>query len=189
MAQLGRMIRTWGLFAALVGVSVIPPGVAAASPSPQAGGAAIPGVEEFPGVSAAHRSGPIDYAETPPPGGAHAPVWVNCGAYAQPVPTEMAVHALEHGAVWVTYQPNLSDAEVAALRALVRGRDYVLVTPWGDAGLPRPVVAVAWGLRLAVDDATDPRLAEFVARYANGPQTPEPGAPCRGGLGTPLANP
>ena len=74
---------------------------------------------------------------------------MNCGAYAQPVPTEMAVHALEHGAVWVTYQPDLAATDVARLRTLVRGRDYVLVTPWGDAG-PRfahPVIAVAWGLR------------------------------------------
>jgi hypothetical protein len=101
----------------------------------------------------------------------------------------MAVHALEHGAVWVTYRPNLAATDVATLRTLVRGRDYVLVTPWADASLAHPVIAVAWGLRLALDDAADPRLAEFVARYADGPQTPEPGAPCRGGLGTPLPNP
>jgi hypothetical protein len=101
----------------------------------------------------------------------------------------MAVHALEHGAVWITYQPGLADADVTALRGLARGRDYVLVTPWGAGALPSPVVAVAWGLRLPVDDAADPRLAAFVARYANGPQTPEPGAPCWGGLGTPLPNP
>ncbi|HZR98298.1 MAG TPA: DUF3105 domain-containing protein [Chloroflexota bacterium] len=189
MAMLRRTIWTVGLVVALAGLPAMAPGAAFAAASRQADEAAIPGVEVFPDVSAAHRSGPIDYAETPPPGGAHAPVWVNCGAYAQPVPTEMAVHALEHGAVWVTYQPALADADVAALRALARGRAYVLVTPWGDDGLPRPVVAVAWGLRLAVDDATDPRLAEFVARYANGPQTPERGAPCRGGLGTPLPNP
>jgi hypothetical protein len=149
----------------------------------------IPGVEEFKGLNPAHRMGPIEYDQTPPVGGEHAPIWVNCGAYAQVVPTEMAVHSLEHGAVWITYQPDLADADVAALRALARGRDYVLVSPWGAGGLPSAVVAVAWGLRLQADGAADPRLAAFVARYANGPQTPEPGAPCRGGLGTPLPNP
>jgi hypothetical protein len=51
------------------------------------------------------------------------------------------------------------------------------------------VVASAWGLQLATDDASDPRLAEFVRRHAEGPQTPEPGAPCRGAAGTPLALP
>jgi Protein of unknown function (DUF3105) len=188
MSNARRTLQRWGLLAALVGLAGSAPAVAVAGASRQ-GDAPIPGVEEFSGLSAAHQSGPIEYAETPPPGGVHAAVWVNCGAYAQPVPTEMAVHALEHGAVWVTYQPDLPDADVAALRALVRGRDYVLVTPWAAGGLPSRVVAVAWGLRLAVDDAADPRLAAFVARYANGPQTPEPGAPCRGGLGTPLPNP
>jgi hypothetical protein len=189
MAMLRRIIFVGSVLAALTGQVILGPGRAMAGPGPQGGGAPIPGVEEFPGVVATHQAGPIDYAETPPPGGAHAPVWVNCGAYAQPVPTEMAVHALEHGAVWVTYQDDLPAVDVAALRGLVRDRDYVLVTPWADGGLPRPVIAVAWGLRLAVDDASDPRLAEFVGRYANGPQTPEPGAPCRGGLGTPLPNP
>ncbi len=186
MSNAWRAITAVGL---LVLLTVAPPGLVRASAARQAGDAPIPGVEQFSGLSAAHRSGPIDYAETPPSGGPHAPIWVNCGVYDQPVPTEMAVHALEHGAVWLTYQPDLAAADVAALRALARGRDYVLVTPWGAGGLPSPVVAVAWGLRLPVDDASDPRLAEFVARYANGPQTPEPGAPCHGGLGTPLPNP
>jgi hypothetical protein len=176
------------MLAALAGLAGLAPSTAGAGVAWQLG-EPILGVETFPDLSEAHRSGPIEYAETPPPGGVHAPVWVNCGAYAQPVPTEMAVHSLEHGAVWVTYQPDLGAADVAALRALARGRDYVLVTPWGAGALPGSVVAVAWGLRLVADGATDPRLAEFVARYANGPQTPEPGAPCRGGLGTPLPSP
>jgi hypothetical protein len=189
MAKASRTIWMGGLLAALIGLAGGAPGLAVAGPSRQAADGAIPGVQEFPGVIAAHQSGPIDYAEIPPPGGAHAPIWVNCGVYGEPVPTEMAVHALEHGAVWITYQPGLADADVTALRGLARGRDYVLVTPWGAGALPSPVVAVAWGLRLPVDDAADPRLAAFVARYANGPQTPEPGAPCWGGLGTPLPNP
>jgi hypothetical protein len=188
MADGYRTLRTWGLTLALVGALTSAAPTAGAAPSGQTGDP-IPGVEVFPDLSAAHQSGTIEYAEVPPPGGIHAPVWVNCGAYAQPVPTELAVHSLEHGAVWVTYQSDLALADVAALRALARGQEYVLVTPWAAGGLPSPVVAVAWGLRLAVDDATDPRLGEFVARYANGPQTPESGAPCRGGLGTPLPNP
>ena len=34
----------------------------------------------------------------------------------------------------------------------------------------------------------DSRLAEFARRYANGPQSPEPGALCSGGVGSPIAN-
>jgi hypothetical protein len=134
--------------------------------------------------------GPIPYDRLPPPGGPHAPVWANCGVYAQPVPVEMAVHSLEHGAVWITYRPDLPPPAVLTLQALARGETHVLVSPWGPLPpLPSAVVASAWGFQLLVDDASDPRLAEFVRRYLNGPLAPEPGAPCRGGAGTPLPMP
>ena len=70
--------------------------------------------------------------------------------------------------------------------SLARGHDHVLVAPYPD--LPHAVVATAWGLQLPVEDASDPRLPVFVARYEKGPQTPEPGAVCDGGTGTPIAN-
>jgi hypothetical protein len=38
---------------------------------------------------------------------------------------------------------------------------------------------------LARTHANDPRIAQFIQKYAQGPQTPEPGAPCSGGTGTP----
>jgi hypothetical protein len=51
--------------------------------------------------------------------------------------------------------------------------------------LPVPVVASAWGVQLKVQSASDPRLAQFLQKYEQGPQTPEPGAACTGGVGTP----
>jgi hypothetical protein len=151
----------------------------------------IPGVEYYPDLPRYHIRGPGWYPFVPPPGGPHAPVWQNCGVYEQPVPIETALHSLEHGAVWITYWPGLSAVEVLQLRALARGQTHVLVNPWFPSGpLPSPIVASAWGLQLKVDSAFDPRLAEFVRRYANGPQNLEPGAPCStGGVGTPLAEP
>jgi hypothetical protein len=49
-------------------------------------------------------------------------------------------------------------------------------------GLPAPVVASAWGKQLKLTGADDPRLAAFIREYRQGPQTPEPGAACTGGL-------
>jgi hypothetical protein len=43
----------------------------------------------------------------------------------------------------------------------------------------------AWGHQLSVDSAADPRVEEFITAYVQGPQTPEPGAPCTGGLTAP----
>ncbi len=59
------------------------------------------------------------------------------------------------------------------------------LTPYPN--LPKPVVASAWGLQLPLDDANDARLPLFISRYEAGPQTPEPGALCTGGIGTPLS--
>lgn len=129
-------------------------------------------------VKSNHVDTPVKYAQSPPVGGDHSPVWLNCGIYDKPVPNENAVHSLEHGAVWVTYQPTLAAAQVATLRDALPST-YTILSPY--EGLSSPVVASAWGKQLTLDSADDPRLAAFVKQYRQGPQTPEPGASCTGG--------
>ncbi|MGH9150769.1 MAG: DUF3105 domain-containing protein, partial [Acidimicrobiales bacterium] len=133
------------------------------------------GVETFTVASATHASGRVDYAQAPPVGGPHSPGWEPCGFYAGPVSSEAAVHSLEHGAVWVTYRPDLAPAEIAVLEALARSRSHILVSRWDD-GLPAPVVASSWGRQLRLPSATDPRLAQFVSAFIG--QAPEPNASC-----------
>jgi hypothetical protein len=137
-------------------------------------------------ASAQHSEAPQTYEQTPPAGGVHSAVWQNCGVYDQPVRNENAVHSLEHGAVWITYRPDLPEAAIQTLRNLARGRSHVLVSPYPD--LPHPVVATAWGLQLPLQEASDARLPVFISRYEKGPQTPEPGALCTGGTGTPITS-
>jgi hypothetical protein len=144
----------------------------------------LDGLETIENVPGNHVPGPFTYPQTPPMGGPHNPVWQNCGIYDQPVPNEQAVHSLEHGAVWITYQPDLSDTDVATLRDQVRGKSHALLSPYPD--LPAPVVASAWGVQLKLDGADDARLPFFIERFHNGPQTPEPGAPCDGAVGEPI---
>jgi hypothetical protein len=145
----------------------------------------ISGVQTFKGLSREHVQGSVDYPQTPPVGGNHNQVPLNCGVYTAPVPPENAVHSLEHGAVWVTYRPDLAAAEVALLTADASGKPYVILSQYPN--LPAPVVASAWGLQLKVSRASDPRIAKFISKYAQGPQAPEPGAPCSGGTGTPAS--
>lgn len=130
-------------------------------------------------VSQGHVTTPVAYAQTPPAGGEHAPVWLNCGQYTQPVRNENAVHSMEHGAVWVTYRADLPAEQVTKLRSALPDT-YAVLSPY--QGLPTPVVASAWGKQLTLESADDPRLAEFVKAYRQGPQTPEPGAACTGGV-------
>jgi len=145
----------------------------------------LDGVVVYNNLSRNHSEAPQTYPQTPPTGGVHSSVWQNCGIYDQPVRNENAVHSLEHGAVWITYQPDLPAASIEHIRSLARGHDHVLATPYPN--LPKPVVASAWGLQLPLDDASDPRLSLFISRYESGPQTPEPGAECNGGIGTPIS--
>ena len=144
-----------------------------------AANAPIPGVQEYSNLSRNHVVGPVAYPQTPPVGGDHAAIWMSCGVYTAPVKTEEAVHSLEHGAVWVTYRPDLPADQVSILAGVVSKYSYGLLSPF--VGLDSPVVASAWGLQLKLASASDPRLQEFVAKYQNGPQTPEPGASCSGG--------
>lgn len=144
----------------------------------------IPGVQTYgPFPANIHVAGDVNYPQTPPTGGEHRATWQNCGIYNDPVVEELAVHSMEHGAVWITYQPDLPADQVERLKGLVRGKSYTLLSPYPN--LPAPVVASAWGVQLTVESADDARLDQFVAKYRNGSQTPEKGAACIGGQGTP----
>jgi Protein of unknown function (DUF3105) len=137
------------------------------------------GTQSFGYAGAQHSSEPVAYTEHPPVGGVHDPVWQNCGFYTAPIANEHGVHSLEHGAVWITYAPDLPQDQVTALRELAESQSYILVSPMED--LPSPVVASAWNRQLALDGADDPRLDEFIRAFRLGSQAPERGAACAGG--------
>ncbi|HEY3060338.1 MAG TPA: DUF3105 domain-containing protein [Chloroflexota bacterium] len=146
-------------------------------------GHAIQGVRSFEVNQREHIEASVLYEHTPPVGGNHAPVWQNCGFYSAPVANEFAVHSMEHGAVWITYRPDLPEAQITALREVARDQRHVLVSP--HSNLPAPIVASAWGNQLLLDEAYDPRLFEFTSFFASGRQAPEPNGPCTGGIGAP----
>lgn len=127
-----------------------------------------------------HVAERVTYEQTPPVGGNHNPTWWNCGAYSEPVVPEAAVHSLEHGAVWVTYAPDLSPAQVDQLEQLAE-RTFVLVSPWPDAELPAPIVLSAWGAQLQIDELPSTEADAFLQAFRQGRTAPEPGAPCTGG--------
>ncbi|MFC5662580.1 DUF3105 domain-containing protein [Kitasatospora misakiensis] len=145
-------------------------------------GSPIAGVQTFGAPGRAHVETPVAYPQTPPVGGDHNPLWLNCNGdvYTKPVPNENAVHSLEHGAVWITYNDKASPADVAALAAKVQGKPYTFMSPYPTE--QGTITLTAWSTQLVVDSANDPRVDAFLTSYVQGPQTPEPGAPCTGGL-------
>ncbi|MEU2993914.1 DUF3105 domain-containing protein [Streptomyces griseoincarnatus] len=129
-----------------------------------------------------HVTKSVDYPVTPPVGGDHNPVWMNCNGdvYEDEINPTNAVHSLEHGAVWVTYNGDAPEAEVEALAAKVRKTPYTLMSPVD--GQEDPVVLTAWGHQRTVTGAADPAVDAFLEKFVQGQQTPEPGAACTGGL-------
>ena len=187
--QRSKRNRRIGIGAAIVGgVAVVALLVSAIVLTPQpaaysAGGTGVEveGVETFENEST-HVEGVVDYPQTPPTGGEHNQVWLNCGVYTEPVPNENAVHSMEHGALWVTYDPSLADDELAALRAKLPS-SYVILSPF--EGLPSPIVLSGWNTQLQVEDADDERIAAFFEEYWKSQNVPEPGALCTGGIDGP----
>jgi hypothetical protein len=132
-----------------------------------------------------HTVSPVTYPQTPPVGGEHHPTWLNCGLYDEAVPNMYAVHSLEHGAVWVTYDRKLSADALATLRDHLPST-YVVLSPYG--GLPAPIVLSAWNVQLQLQTPDDPRLPRFFEEYWRNQNVPEPGAPCTGGIDGPRSS-
>lgn len=105
----------------------------------------IADVVTFPSPSRGHEVGlEIPFGELPPAGGVHDPFWQNCGIYDQPLNTSNAVHALEHGAVWITYREDLPADEVAAIQDRFRGQTFTLISPYPEQR--SPIVLTTWGV-------------------------------------------
>jgi Protein of unknown function (DUF3105) len=137
----------------------------------------IEGIEIYEQQARGHNDAlHIEASDLPPVGGAHHSQWQECGVYTEPVDSARAVHTLEHGAVWITYNPALSADQVADLEALVGNQDFLLLSPF--PGQRSPIVLTAWAVQLEVDASDDERIPAFIARYRLGPTTPERGASC-----------
>jgi hypothetical protein len=142
----------------------------------------IEGVEtvEYQGGLHADPGQRVAYDRHPPLGGAHDEVWANCNGavYDRAVRTEHMVHSLEHGAVWIAYDPEtLDEADVSRLAERVDGQPYLMLSPY--PGIEPPISLQSWGHQLGVDSADDERIDQFIqALRDNEYTTPEPGAPC-----------
>ena len=145
-------------------------------------GSSIEGVETFDNGTD-HVTGEVDYPQNPPAGGPHNQAWLNCGVYDQVQVDEHAVHSMEHGAVWITYDAEaLTDAEVETLREYVPGT-YGLMSPY--EGMDTPITLSAWNAQLKLDSVDDPRIEQFFEAYWRSPDVPEPGAACTGAVDGP----
>lgn len=113
-------------------------------------------------------------------GGSHGPRAARCAGVTSPDPVmpAEAVHALEHGAVWITYDPALLAPDtVRRLGYRVTDGDDLLLSPFPD--LAAPLSLQSWGHRLLLDTPADPRFEQFFVALAGNPfLAPEPDVGC-----------
>ncbi|CAN5141587.1 hypothetical protein BH18ACT10_BH18ACT10_13990 [soil metagenome] len=140
------------------------------------------GIQVYPATTNRTLERPIDYDRHPPTNGDHDPLWQNCGYYPEPIKDRHAVHSLDHGVVWITYQPDLPAAQVDELRSY-GGERYVIVSPY--PGQDAPVIATSWRVQLKLDGAEDTRLRQFVDQFRISEISPLSGNKCVGGVGRP----
>ncbi|GAA5068265.1 DUF3105 domain-containing protein [Nocardia callitridis] len=122
----------------------------------------------------------VAYDQTPPFGGPHDASWATCTGTVYPtaIRTENAVHSLEHGAVWIAYNPDKVDAAgIATLREKVEGKPYTLMSPY--PAMDTAISLQSWGHQLKVDSVDDQRINQFItALRLNNYAYPEVGADC-----------
>jgi hypothetical protein len=156
-----------------------------ASPEPPEGDPAPEGIDGVIAVrvpSREHSTELQDYDSYPPLGGDHFPQWYTCAFYDQRIADEPAVHSMEHGAVWIAFNPDLDDEQKTVLQSAAESSDHVLVSAYPD--LRAPIVMTAWGRQLDLDSVDDPRFEEFISTYVEA-VAPEADAPCSSGLTPP----
>ncbi len=175
----------WGLIIATVLIVVLAVGVIGYAVSQNKKKSDAKNPDKISGIvhktfsSGEHKTGVISYAESPPMGGPHSPIWADCDGTVYPaqIANENAVHDLEHGAVWITYKPGLAADQVDTLAKLVANHPYTIMTPY--AGLKTNISLQAWGYQLFVDSASDSRIERFItALRQSQSNTPELGASC-----------
>ncbi|QJY47830.1 DUF3105 domain-containing protein [Pseudonocardia broussonetiae] len=132
-------------------------------------------------AAAAPTGSPARRPAVPPIGGPHGPGYAACDgvAHPDPVPDPDAVHAMERGAVWITYDPaRTAPNTVQALAAVrVTDGDFLFMSPY--PGLDSPISLQAWGHRLALDTPDDPRFELFIRALSDNPYTaPLPDGGC-----------
>ena len=143
--------------------------------------------EEVPHAQASHVRGADELIlpeSVPPVGGPHfghdlgGPL--SASVYDEPVPEGNVIHSLEHGMVWISYNPDLVDAEVMRMLldvADTHSRDVILS--------PRPtnemaIAAVSWGQRQRWDTIVSTESASVASELTqfvetNRDRSPEPG--------------
>lgn len=116
----------------------------------------------------------LTYQLNPPTSGSHWPDPLLDGIYDTEKPDEAIVHSLEHGRIWISYQPSLPQSALEQLKGIASREKRVILTP--RASNETPIALAAWQ-RLDTFEpdqngmVDEQRILDFIARYRDkGPE-------------------
>lgn len=117
------------------------------------------------------------YNSNPPSGGWHYILTAKKQFYAEPIPDEYAIHNLEHGDIWITYHPRVSEAVKNELKQFEFAK--ILISP--REANDKDIALVAWehvdAFNLDGNPVSKERIMDFIKRYRNkGPEKIPAGA-------------
>jgi len=110
------------------------------------------------------------YKSNPPTSGPHWEGVAGPGIKTEPVPDELILHSMEHGAVVVWYREDLSEKDVDTIKEAFNsasGKKIML----SRANLDVPVALTSWGYLLKLESIDEEKIKEFIE--TNNDRAPE----------------
>ncbi len=112
------------------------------------------------------------YNSNPPTSGWHFPQPAEWGAYKEEIPDETLLHNMEHGGVWISYKPNISEELKKKLEAFYEkwGRK-IIVTPRSQNDADIALAAWTHLDKFSVGEYSEERIDNFIKAFRNrGPE-------------------
>lgn len=113
----------------------------------------------------------LAYNSNPPTSGPHYGQEVEWGIYQEELPDEQVVHSLEHGGIWISYQPDIDEGAKEKIEAI--GKKYlgsVVVSP--RSSNDSLIALASWGRLEKLSFFDEQSIIEFIKNNKN--KSPEP---------------
>lgn len=129
-------------------------------------------VQEFRSQGNNHISSPTNFAynSNPPTSGPHypkAPAW---GFYPEAIDDESALHAVEHGGMWVSYR-DLDESDIEILREFAKKHNQsVIISPRPENSTP--IALVMWTRLVELEEIDLDQMEKFLLLYKNDTHEP-----------------
>ena len=113
----------------------------------------------------------IEYNSNPPTSGPHYEITAKSGFREEPIPDGNIIHNLEHGDIWISYHPHVSDAVKEELKQFASAKVIVATRQANDTD----IALAAWGrldaFNIENNELPVERIKDFIKRYTNkGPE-------------------